>query len=415
MSHERLMSNTSIWLPLKNETFRNLWLASLLSGSAVSAYDMAATWLMNTNSPSPLLLSLMSTFATLPFFLFTLPAGALADMFNRKKLLCFMNLWLAIVAAGLAITNWLGLANPYLILGTVFCLGIGYAFNAPAWTAIIPQVVTKEDLPSAITLGGLQINVSGILGPAIGGLILSRLGVNLVFAINSACFLLVVLAVLRWRSPRGSSHVPAEGFLRSIASAVAYIRQTPEVRAVVVRVFLFGLFISMIPALLPVVGLKHLKLNASQLGFLFTSVSIGSVLGAVLVVPWVRARFSSNKVTILATALLILVYFLMGCIRQPEAFLLVAGLAGVAWTVAASELWIAGQTAAPELARGRLTAAYIMASNASMALGGIIWGASATLQDLSFTLHAASISLLISLPLLFWFSIDLVQKPVSET
>jgi MFS family permease len=105
----------------------------------------------------------------LPFFLFTLPAGVLADMFNRRKLLCFMNLGLAMVAAGLAIANWLGLANPYLILGTVFLLGIGFAFNAPAWTAIIPEVVTKEDLPSAITLGGLQINISGIVGPAIGG------------------------------------------------------------------------------------------------------------------------------------------------------------------------------------------------------------------------------------------------------
>jgi MFS family permease len=105
------MSKVSIWIPLKNRIFRTLWVASLLSGSAVSAYDMAATWLMNTMTPSPLLLSLMSTFATLPFFLFTLPAGVLADMFDRRKLLSFMNLWLAIVAAGLAIVNLLGLAN----------------------------------------------------------------------------------------------------------------------------------------------------------------------------------------------------------------------------------------------------------------------------------------------------------------
>ena len=181
----RPLSKASIWIPLKNRIFRNLWVASLLSGSAVSAYDTAATWLMNTMTPSPLFLSLMSTFATLPFFLFTLPAGVLADMFDRKKLLCFMNLWLALVAAGLAIANGIGLANPYLILGTVFLLGIGFAFNAPAWTAIIPEVVTKEDLPSATTLGGLQLNISGIVGPAIGGLVLARLGVNFVFAINS--------------------------------------------------------------------------------------------------------------------------------------------------------------------------------------------------------------------------------------
>ena len=219
----RPLSKASIWIPLKNRIFRNLWVASLLSGSAVSAYDTAATWLMNTMTPSPLFLSLMSTFATLPFFLFTLPAGVLADMFDRKKLLCFMNLWLALVAAGLAIANGIGLANPYLILGTVFLLGIGFAFNAPAWTAIIPEVVTKEDLPSATTLGGLQLNISGIVGPAIGGLVLARLGVNFVFAINSVCFLLVILAVLRWKSLREASRVPLEGFMESLASAIRYI------------------------------------------------------------------------------------------------------------------------------------------------------------------------------------------------
>jgi MFS family permease len=409
------MSKTSIWIPLKNRIFRNLWVASLLSGSAVSAYDMAATWLMNTMTPSPLLLSLMSTFATLPFFLFTLPAGVLADMFDRRKLLCFMNLWLAATAAGLAIVSWIGLANPYLILATVFLLGVGFAFNAPAWTAIIPEVVTKEDLPSATTLGGLQLNISGIVGPAIGGLILPWLGVNFVFAINSACFLLVILAVSSWNSHREASRVPLEGFLVSLANAIRYIRHTAGVRVVVVRVSLFGLFISMIPALLPVVGLKQLNLNASQLGFLFTSLSIGSVLGAVFVVPTVRAKLSPNKVTILATALLILVYFLMGCIRQPQAFLLVAGVAGVAWTVAASELWVAGQIAAPELARGRLTAAYMMASSGSTAIGGIVWGALAAFKGLEFTLHTASISLLISLPLLFRFSIDVVHRHGSET
>jgi hypothetical protein len=264
-------------------------------------------------------------------------------------------------------------------------------------------------LPSATTLGGLQLNISGIVGPAIGGLILPLLGVNFVFAINSACFLLVILAVSRWQSMGEASRVPREAFLESLANASRYIRHTPGVRVVVVRVSLFALFISMIPALLPVVGLKQLNLNAFQLGFLFTSVSIGSVLGAVFVVPTVRAKLSPNKVTILATALLILVYFLMGCIRQPEAFLLAAGVVGVAWTVAASELWVAGQIATPEFARGRLTAAYMMASSGSTAIGGIVWGALAAFRSLEFTLHTASISLLISLPLLFRFSIDVAH------
>ena len=168
----------------------------------------------------------MSTFATLPFFLFTLPAGVLADMFNRKKLLCLMNLWLSLAAASLAIANSMGLANPYLILGTVFLLGVGFAFNAPVWTAIIPQIVAREDLPSAITLGGLQINISGIIGPAIGGLILSQFGVNLVFAINSLRFLFFILAVLRWHSLLGARRSAAP----DDASGRAYSSHCPGCR-----------------------------------------------------------------------------------------------------------------------------------------------------------------------------------------
>ena len=238
------------------------------------------------------------------------------------------------------------------------------------------------------------------MGPAIGGLILSQLGVSVVFAINSVCFLVLMLAVSRWKSLREASRVPLKGVVESLTSALCHIGRAPGVRAVVIRVSLFSLFISMIPALLPVVGLKQLNLNGSQLGLLFTRLSSGAVLGVVLIVPTVRRKFSPNQVTIVATALLILVYFLMGCIRQPQAFLLVAGVAGVAWTVVASELWVAGQIATPELARGRLTAAYMIASNGSTAIGGIVWGALAAFKGLEFTLHTASILLLISLPLL---------------
>ncbi len=405
---------TSIWIPFKNRIFRNLWLASLLSGAGVSAFNTAATWLMNTLTASPLHISLMSTFTTLPLFLFTLPAGVFADIFDRRKLLCLINLWLAFIAAGLAIANGLGLASPYLILGTIFLLGIGFAFNGPTYMAIIPQVVTREELPSAITLGGLQINLSGIIGPAIGGLALSWLGVNSVFAINSACFLVVILALLSWKSVQEAAQLSFRSFLASLTNTIRFIKHTPGVRVVVARVSLFGVFISLIPALLPVVGLKRLELSASELGFLFTSLSIGAALGAAFVIPFLRRRFSPNGVTIIANGLLILVYFLMGCIRQTPVFLLAAGVAGIAWTVAASELWVAGQFAATESSRGRINAIYIMASNATSAIGGLVWGAAATYLGLEFTLHGASILLLITLPLRFRLSINVIKGRTSD-
>ena len=133
---------------------------------------------MNSLGASPLLLSLMATSASLPFFLFTLPAGAISDLVNRQKLFVGTYLWLAAAAGLLAVCTWLRLVHPSLILTTVFLLGIGFAFNAPVWAAIIPEVVRKEELASAITLGGVQMNMGGIVGPAIGGFLLpaSRTG-----------------------------------------------------------------------------------------------------------------------------------------------------------------------------------------------------------------------------------------------
>src|SRR5258708_37050498 len=165
-------NSNSIWLALRNPVFCKLWLASLVSGCCVSAHDMAATWVMNTMTPSPLYLSLLSTAASLPFFLFTFPAGALADMVDRKKLLCVMHVWLALAAAGLAVLGTLHLLSPVIVLVAVFLLGVGFAFNAPVWVSVITDVVTKEELPSAVTLGGVQMNISGAIAPALHVLLL---------------------------------------------------------------------------------------------------------------------------------------------------------------------------------------------------------------------------------------------------
>src|SRR5215469_532677 len=150
------MNKSSTWTALRNPAFKRLWIATVVSGTFVAAHDSAATWMMNVFTGSPFLISLMSTVSSLPFFLFTLPAGALADKVDRPKLICLINVGLAATAVGLAALGWLHLLNPYLILASVFCIGIGFAFNAPAWTSILPQVVSDTELRSAATLSGLQ-------------------------------------------------------------------------------------------------------------------------------------------------------------------------------------------------------------------------------------------------------------------
>jgi MFS family permease len=400
------MTRTSIWTALQNPVFRKLWIASLISGTCVAAHDTAATWMMNTLTRSPFLISVMSTVASLPFFLLTLPAGALADVVERKKLLCAINLWLAAAAAGLAILGWLHLLNPGLILVCVFLIGIGFAFNAPAWISIVPQIVSDAELPAAVTLSGLQLNISGIIGPALGGLLIPLIGPSFVFAVNAACFLVVMLAILQWKRATEQARLPLESFFESFVTAIRYVRYAPGLQIVLARNILFALFISVIPALIPVVGLKVLHLSPCNLGLLFTSMGAGSVAAAALIIPWLRAQYSSNTLIVLANLLLVLVYVLMALVRQTELFLIVAGLAGVGWTLSASELWVAAQRAMPSWARGRMNATVIMVSQGAMALGGVIWGCAATKAGASYALLGAAMLFLISLVLAAPLSID---------
>jgi len=343
------------------------------------------------------LLSLMSTVASLPFFLFTLPAGALADKVDRQKLVCTINVCLAATAFALAVLGWMHLLNPYLILVGVFFIGVGFAINAPAWTSIVPQIVSDAELPSAATLSGLQFNISGIIGPALGGLLVPIAGANFVFALNAACFLLVVVATRQWKQPTLPANLPSESYFESFGTIIRYVGYAPGFQIVLARNFLFALFISVIPALMPVVGLKVLHLSSSDLGLLFTSMGAGSVIGAVFIIPWLRARFSPDFVTLSANLLLVLGYVLMALIRQTEVFFVVAALAGVGWTMSASELWVAAQRAMPGWARGRMNAAVIVISQGAMALGGVIWGSAAAIAGASYTLLGAAVLFLTSL------------------
>ena len=174
-----------------------------------------------------------------------------------------------------------------------------------------PRSSQTPSYPSAATLSGLQFNISGIIGPALGGLLLPLAGANSVFALNAACFLLVVLAARQWKQPVAPAKLPSESFFESFGTVIHYVRNAPGFQVVLARNFLFALFISVVPALMPVVGLKVLHLSSSNLGLLFTSMGAGSVVGAVLIVPWLRARCSPDSLTLFAILLLVCVYVLM--------------------------------------------------------------------------------------------------------
>jgi MFS family permease len=376
-SKTKTTEKTSTWLALRNPVFRKLWLAMVVSGSCIGAHNTAIYWALNSLGASTILISLMATVSALPYTLFTLPAGAIADMVDRKKILLAVQLWHASIAFALAILWMSHLLNPYLILVSAFLFSAGFAFGSPAHSSVIAEMVSKDDLASAYTLAGMQMDLSGIIGPLFAALLLPLAGVSFIFGANGLGFLLMFLAFLQWKRVKVQSSLPLENFFESLTTAIRYVRYTPGIKILLARHALFSFFISIIPSLMPVVGLKELHLKASNLGFLFTSMAVGSVISGAFIIPWARAKYSPQRITTLANLVLLLNFCLMAFVHRPSVFLVVAALGGMGWTLSASELWVASQRAMPDWARGRMNATMVMVSQAATALGGVIWGLAA--------------------------------------
>jgi MFS family permease len=408
------MKSTSTWFSLRNPVFRRLWLASVLSGVFVSAQDVTATWLMYDLGGSSFLLSLMATAASAPFFLFTLPAGVVADIVNRRTLIVSAVLWQAAWSALLAFGAWTDAINPSAVLACVFALGIGLAFGAPVWGAIVPDIVNKEELPSAITLGGVQLNLSGIVGPALGGALLPLLGVPLLISFNGLAFLLVALVVTQWKPRQTPSTRLRENFTESFISSLRYARNSQRMKIILFRNVLFPLVISVIPALLPVIALKICACSASQLGLIFACVGVGSLAGAVFALPYLRQRVSPNAITSISMAIMVAVVFAMAFIRQVPALMVSTTFAGAAWALAGSELWVAGQRVMPGWVRGRMNAFLIMLGQGTMALGAVLWATGVANIGLDLTFAAAGVIALAGLTIGHRFSINFATEAQVE-
>jgi len=367
-----------------------MWLASLVSGTAVAAHDTATTWTMHLMSRSSLFISLIPSAASLPFFLFTLPGGALADALSEGRIIRLANLWLAGCAGALALLGSAGLLNPILLLSGVFLLGLGFAINAPAWASLVPQVVTDEELPSASALSGVQLNISGILGPAVAGVLLAKVSAPFVFGLNAAGFLLVLTAIpVLPKTDLGLSQ-SLTSFASSISNTLRYVGQTQKVGKILLQNTMFSAFVVVVPALVPVLLLKELRLDGSILGLVFASMGVGSVISAILITPWLRARLSTDALMTIAQLTLAGIYLLMAMVHHCLYCLIPMALAGASWTLAASELWVLAQRAIPDSARGRISALMMVLSQGAMTLGGIIWGLSAEMAGTQYTLLAAA-------------------------
>jgi MFS family permease len=403
-------NSSSTWFALRNPVFCRLWVATLLSGTFVSSQDVTATWLMHDLGASPFWLSLMATAASAPFFLFTLPAGAIADIVNRRTVIISAVLWQAAWSVILAVGAFTNALNPTAVLTCIFALGIGLAFGAPVWGAVVPDIVSKDELPSAITLGGVQLNLSGIVGPALGGFLLPLFGASVLISFNALAFVLVALVIKQWKPQKAQVARLRENFTESFISSLRYARNSQRMKVILFRNVLFSAVISAIPALLPIIALRACACSASQLGLIFACVGVGSLGGAMFVLPFLRKRFSANAITSISVAILLLVYLAMAFTREVPALMVSTTFAGVAWALAGAELWVAGQRVMPSWVRGRMNAFLIMLGQGGMAFGAILWATGVANVGLDWTFAGASVLALVVLALGLRFSINFAAE-----
>ena len=366
--------------------------------------DTAATWLMTSLTRSPLLIALMQTAASLPVLLLGLPAGATADILDRRRLLIFWQTWMLAAAAVLSVLSFTHHVGPWILLGLTLLLNVGAAMNNPAWQAIVPELVPRSQLPEAISLNSAAYNLARAVGPALGGLVMAffslvLVGAGTVFAINAASFIAVIVMLYTWkRQPLYTSDLPAERMLSSIRAGLRYVHHAPEIQGILIRAFLVTSCVASMWALLAVVAQQDLKHGALGYGLLNASIGIGAVMGAVFL-PRVRARFSSDEIIVGASLAFSLTLLAMAFVHQTALVVAALLLGGFAWTSTTSTFNIAVQTSAPAWVQARLLGAYQMTFQAGMMIGSAVWGAVAQRWSTPVALTAATAGLLAGLPL----------------
>lgn len=384
----------SAWSPLRKSLFRDRWIASIVSNIGGWMEDTAGAWLMTSLTTSPLLVALMQTAATLPVLLLGLPAGATADIFDRRRLLLFWQVWMLVAALILSGLIFAGAITPWSLLALTFLLNLGAAMNAPAWQAIVPELVPRSELMAAIALNSAGFNIARAVGPAIAGLILVASNAGVVFLIDAVSFVGVIIVLWRWhRKPFFQSALPAERVLGSIRAGIRYVRFSPALQAVLIRAAVLTTCTSALLALLPLVAQQDLKQGAGGYGLLLGCFGLGAIAGAILM-PRVRQHLTADGVVIAATVVFALATFTLAFIHNVPLVLLALLAAGIAWTSMTSSLNITVQLAVPAWVQARALGTYQMVFQGGSAIGSIVWGGVAEHWGTTIALFGAALGLL---------------------
>ncbi len=386
----------SPWRPLRNTLFRSLWLATIVANIGTWMQDVGAGWLMTSLSSSPLMVALVEAADSFPVMLLAIPAGAIADIVDRRRLLVAVQVYFLIATSALAALTWLDLTTPWVLLGFTFAIGVGTALTMPAWAAIVPELVPREELASAIALNSIAINVSRAIGPAIAGVLVASVGVWLVFALNALSCFAILGVLLWWKRTHHKSTLPAERFVGAIRVGMRFVIHTRALQAVLIRGIAFFIFASATWSLFPVVVRRELGRGPEVYGLLLTCIGIGAVGGAIFL-PRIRARVSRDALVAGASVLYAFAALTLAHVHDLGVLALAMLATGVAWIAILSSLQVAAQLTLPEWVRARGLAAFVVVFMGGMALGAILWGQAASHLGIPVALTIAAGGMLIAI------------------
>jgi len=387
--------------PFGHRVFAILWAATVVSNIGTWMQNAAAGWLMTGLNPDPLVVSLVQVATTLPMFLLGLPAGALADILDRRRLLIVVQVTITLLTAGFSLIVSLNLVTPGLLLGFTFLLGVGAALIAPAWQAIVPQLVPREDLANAVALNSVGINISRAIGPALAGIIIGLAGLAAPFWLNAVSNLGVIGALIWWKPPAAEGkRLPAEHISSAMRTGLRHAANNPHLRATLLRATGFFISASAYWALLPLVAREQVQGGPQLYGILLGAIGAGAVAGA-FALPRLKKQLGADRLVAGGTLGTAIALVLFGFARDSTIALIASVLAGLSWIAVLATLNVSAQVALPSWVRGRGLAVFAIVLFGSMSAGSALWGQVGTWFGLPIAHFIAAAALLAALPLLW--------------
>ena len=382
------------WSPLLYTWFRWIWIANVVSNIGTWMQNVGAAWLMTQIAPSPLLVALVQTATNLPVFLLGVPAGAVGDIFDRRKVLLFTQGWMLVAAGLLGGLTIAGAAGPQALLWLTFALGLGATMNGPAWQAIIPELVPSAEVPGAIALNSVGFNLARAVGPALGGLVVAAIGTGATFILNAVSFIGVMIVLYFWPRPERAS-VSTESVGTAMWTGMRYVRFAPPIHSVLFRSGGFIISASALWSLLPLVAKVSLHRESTGFGVLLGCLGAGAIVGA-LILNRLRNAFSMDLIATGGVALFGVMNILLAYMGSFVAVAVALVACGLAWMSVNATLTTATQISVPVWVRARALAVYLLVFQGAMAVGSVIWGAVAERIGLKATLVAAGVALLVA-------------------